>query len=313
MTTTEPGRGGGWSLDGYLTRIAYTGPRRPTVDVLRSLCRAHAAHIPFETLDAPEGRCPELDLDSVYDKVVVRRCGGACLEVSVLLAEALRAFGFATTTASGQAWRLLERRYSSYPNHMVLIVRAEQRDWLVDAGFATLAPVDPVPMDGTAHERRGWHFRVRRDDAADGAGLEAAQRLVAEYRGEDGRWEPLYRFEPRGRSRADFEAVRDHYLRGRASPVSRAVMCARTTRTGRLSLLNEWLLTFDAGRSHRTRITTVEQARDALARVLHGHEHLAARGLDSWRRLFGTPSPARPSRPEPHPTPRLSAPERSTP
>jgi N-hydroxyarylamine O-acetyltransferase len=43
-------------LDAYFARIAYSGPRAPTVEVLRSLVAQHITAIPFENLDVLLGR-----------------------------------------------------------------------------------------------------------------------------------------------------------------------------------------------------------------------------------------------------------------
>lgn len=45
-------------LDAYLARIGWTGERLPTVEVLRSVHRAHALGIPFENLEPVLGSAP---------------------------------------------------------------------------------------------------------------------------------------------------------------------------------------------------------------------------------------------------------------
>src|SRR3954467_7877701 len=46
----------GFSLDGYLTRIRWSGPRAATLDTLAGLLRAHMRAVPFENLDVLLGR-----------------------------------------------------------------------------------------------------------------------------------------------------------------------------------------------------------------------------------------------------------------
>ena len=48
-------------VTGYLSRIAYTGPTEPTLDVLTALVAAHNRSIPFENLDPVMG-VPVADL-----------------------------------------------------------------------------------------------------------------------------------------------------------------------------------------------------------------------------------------------------------
>jgi len=49
------------ALAGYFSRISYTGPAEPTLDVLTALVAAHNRSIPFENLDPLMG-VPVADL-----------------------------------------------------------------------------------------------------------------------------------------------------------------------------------------------------------------------------------------------------------
>lgn len=264
-----------WSLDAYFHRIGYRGPREPTLPVLREICRVHADSIPFETLDAPEGVVPSLDQESIFTKVVSRRGGGACLEVNALLAAALRRIGFTVDTVLGEAWRVLERRYTGLPDHMVLLVRLDGETWIVDLGFATLTPVLPMPLAGQPWREHGWWFRMRPVD----------DLIVAERAGADGTWRPLYRFRDKPQPAEVFDDIRDHYLR-RGSRMSRTLMCARWSGDRRLTLINDRLVTADRGTESVTLIGDAGQASAVLAEIFRDHAHLAVRGLRVWRRLF---------------------------
>ena len=52
-------------LDHYFARIAYHGPREPSLPVLNALTAAHVHHIPFENLDVLLGRPIELSPDAL--------------------------------------------------------------------------------------------------------------------------------------------------------------------------------------------------------------------------------------------------------
>ncbi|WP_018222380.1 arylamine N-acetyltransferase family protein [Salinispora pacifica] len=264
-----------WPLDAYLDRIGYRGPREPTLSALQDICRAHAESVPFETLDAPEGVVPSLDQESVFTKVVPRRGGGACLEVNALLAAALRRIGFAVDTVLGEAWRVLERRYTGLLDHMVLLVRLDGTTWVVDVGFATLTPVLPVPLDSQPWRERGWWFRMRPTD----------DLIVAERAGTDGVWRPLYRFRDDPQPAEAFEDIRDHYLR-RSTRMSRTLMCARWSAGRRLTLINDRLVTADRGVESVMPVGDEAQAAAVLAEIFRDHEHLVVRALRVWRRLF---------------------------
>ncbi len=57
-------------LDAYFARIGWTGEPRPTLEVLRSVLRAHLLGIPFENLDPVLGSAPSLALDDLEAKLV---------------------------------------------------------------------------------------------------------------------------------------------------------------------------------------------------------------------------------------------------
>ena len=264
-----------WSLDAYCQRIGYHGPREPTMAVLRDMCSAHAEAVPFETLDAPEGVVPSLDQDSVFTKVVTRRGGGACLEVNALLAAALARIGFRVDVVVGEAWRVLERRYTGIPDHMIVLVHLDGRTWIVDVGFATLTPVAPMPLGAEDWRDRGWRFRTRWVDDA----------IVAECVGIDGVWRPMYRFWDKPQPPEVFDNIRDHYLR-RGTRMARTLMCARWRGPRRLTLINNRLIVADQGVETVTTIADSARAREVIGEIFRDHAHLAERAMRVWYRLF---------------------------
>src|SRR5574341_1486100 len=79
----------------YLSRIGYQGTLRPDYETLRGLQAAHMYAVPFENLDiVPLHRNIELDLESLWDKIVTRRRGGFCYELNGLFAWLLQQVGF---------------------------------------------------------------------------------------------------------------------------------------------------------------------------------------------------------------------------
>jgi len=78
-TSGKPsGRDDAIDLSAYLARIRYTGPLRPTPDVLAKLIERHMATIPFEAIDVMLGRGINLSPERVDRKLLARRRGGYC-------------------------------------------------------------------------------------------------------------------------------------------------------------------------------------------------------------------------------------------
>lgn len=265
-------------LNAYLTRIGYDGPLTPTMEVLRALCRAHVHSVPFELLDGPDGITPDIDPESVFDKVVRRRQGGSCMEVNSLFSALLTALGYTVTPLAARPWLPQERAYTESADHMVLLVRLDGVDWLVDIAYSQLTAIEPMRIDGTVQRERGWDFRARQE----------GEEFIAERRGTSGYWVPIHRFtlEPRGEKH--FHTIIDLYLNpANDSPIPSTLMCSRVTDEGKVLLVNDLFLEAVDGVEHSRRIETPESCRSAVDRVFADHPQLAERALRIWRRLFG--------------------------
>jgi N-hydroxyarylamine O-acetyltransferase len=148
-----------FDLEAYLTRIGYTGPRQPTLDVLHALTAAHAQAIPFENLDVLLGRGIDLSPDAVFDKLVRRRRGGYCFEQNGLFLRALTALGFHAVPLSARV--RIDRPRDVLPprTHLFLRVEIAGESWLTDVGVGALSLTGAIRfgVDGeqpTPHEPR---------------------------------------------------------------------------------------------------------------------------------------------------------------
>ena len=75
---TRPATFGATEIAAYLARIGYEGATEPTYENLRGIYTAHFFNVPFENLDVQLRRPVTLDLEQIYDKIVLRRRGGWC-------------------------------------------------------------------------------------------------------------------------------------------------------------------------------------------------------------------------------------------
>jgi len=154
-----------FSADGYLHRIGWSGPRTPTLETLAGILRAHITRIPWENLDVLLGRGIKLDLDSIYDKLVVARRGGYCYEHSTLLAAGLSDAGF-TPIAHAARVTFVRPRTEAPRTHMLLTVPIDGTTYMVDPGYGGHGPLVPMPLVADAVVRDGpgdAHRLVRHD------------------------------------------------------------------------------------------------------------------------------------------------------
>ncbi len=160
-------------LRAYLDRIGYCGDATPTLETLRAMHRAHFYNVPFENLDIARGvRISVSDESVLFDKVVRRRRGGFCLELTGLFARALREIGFSVEVIGARV--LMNGFLSQNMSHMISIVHLDE-PWIADVGFGGRI-VEPLRFNERGEQifghRRyvvandGDHYLVTCDEAA---------------------------------------------------------------------------------------------------------------------------------------------------
>ncbi|CAM5781850.1 arylamine N-acetyltransferase family protein [Rhizobacter fulvus] len=246
-------------LDAYCHRIAYTGPREPTLAALNAVCAAHTAAIPFENLDAFLGRAPLLAPAALQAKLVARRRGGYCYEQNALLRLALIEFGFAVTSLAARVvWMAAPGAAVRARSHMLLTVTlpaAPQDAFLADVGFGGHllgAPLRFVP--GLVQRTPGGTERI----AQDGETFTLEAELPAG-------WTPVYRFTREPHLPVDYEPLNWFTGTHPSSVFCHNLRLERLTAACRASLLNDKLTL----RMHdgATQVRRLADAAD-LARVL---------------------------------------------
>lgn len=147
-------------LDAYLERIGLRAPRRANLRALVAVHRAHIEAIPYESLDIHLRRPISMERDALFDKLVARRRGGFCYEQNGVLAHALETLGFEVVRLRGAVDRA-GRGDKEWFNHMPLLVRLKQGDFLADAGLG-VGFVEPLPLAEGGRRIGSFNFSLRR-------------------------------------------------------------------------------------------------------------------------------------------------------
>jgi N-hydroxyarylamine O-acetyltransferase len=107
-------------LDAYFVRIGYSGPRRPTLAVLKAIHALHPASIPFENIDVLLKQPIRLDATSLHAKMVQKQRGGYCYEQNTYFQKILEATGFSVRSIAARV--LWHAPLGTVPprNHMLL-------------------------------------------------------------------------------------------------------------------------------------------------------------------------------------------------
>ncbi len=153
----EPDGGNIKTLAAYLQRIGYNGDVKCDLETLTQVHRLHLLNIPYENVDVQLQHPLDLDIDRIYEKIVISRRGGWCYEMNGLLEWVLQEIGFEVKRVNGGVARSI-RGDASMGNHLVLLVRLDQT-YIADVGFGD-GSFDPFPLTEGPFEQRGFNFRL---------------------------------------------------------------------------------------------------------------------------------------------------------
>jgi len=221
------------NLDNYFERIGYTGPRAPTLEVLKAIHRLHPRAIPFENLNPLTRRAVKLDLESVERKLVDDRRGGYCFEQNALLANVLIELGFQVTPLIGRV--LWGREPYAVPprTHMVLRIDLDNEAWIADVGFGSVTLTSPVRLTpGLAQRTDLGIFRLA--DASHDA-------LYLEVQARDQTWSRVYRFDLHPVEWIDYETSNWYTSTSPEAIFANNLIVCRVLDDTRLALLNDQL------------------------------------------------------------------------
>lgn len=257
-------------LDNYFERIGYTGPRAPTLEVLKAIHRLHPRAIPFENLNPLTRRAVKLDLESVERKLVDDRRGGYCFEQNALLANVLIELGFQVTPLIGRV--LWGREPDAVPprTHMVLRIDLDNEAWIADVGFGSVTLTSPVRLTpGLAQRTDLGIFRLA--DASHDA-------LYLEVQARDQTWSRVYRFDLHPVEWIDYETSNWYTSTSPEAIFANNLIVCRVLDDTRLALLNDQLneRAADGSIVREQRLATA----DELAACLHDRFGLKTGDID---------------------------------
>ena len=212
------------NIKAYLERINYHDSLALTAETLRGLQVAHLLAVPFENLSIHAGEPIVLEDDALFDKIVERRRGGFCYELNGLFAALLRALSFDVAMLSAGVANA-EGVFGPSFDHMALMVTLDER-WLVDVGFGDSFR-EPLLLDQRSEQVQGEHaYRIA---------LEGGY-LTLKHRTDENAWQAQYRFTLQPYQYSDYAKMCQYHQTSPQSHFTRARICSRATRKGRLTL-----------------------------------------------------------------------------
>lgn len=175
--------------------IRALGLQRKPADLafLSDITQAHVAQFSFTSVGPLLGDDLPLDIESLYQRIVVKRRGGYCFEQNGLLHAMLEELGFSVTLYLGRV--IYNQDIHPGLTHRINLVEIDGNRYIADVGFGPLGPRFPVSLTG---EESSENFRVFR----------IQQRQSGEFHMQtlkDGGFYSLYKFELVRYGQADCE------------------------------------------------------------------------------------------------------------
>ena len=239
--------------------------RIPRADfaTLRALHLAHLYTVPFENLDVHGKRPIVLDVDRLFEKIVMQRRGGFCYELNGLFAWLLDALGYDVTLLSARVAQA-DGEFGAEYDHLTLLVRAPGQPssgWLADVGFGDsfMEPLDfHAPGEQVQEGRAYWLERLEGD----------GEQYALWRRERDGSVAPQYRFTLQPRAYADFAAMCEYHQTSPASTFTQKRVCTLAVPAGRVTLTDSSLIMNVDGRREERPVRDEAEREAAAACVL---------------------------------------------
>jgi len=230
-------------LDAYCARIGYTGPRVPTLAVLRDLQVLHPAVIAFESIDPFMGRTVRIDPVSVQAKLLGGRRGGYCHEHNGLFCDVLTEIGFDVVPLGARV--VWARPDGKAPlTHRLTLVHVAEGPFIADVGFGGQTPTAPLRLAPEVEQPTPHGtYRIQRD----GVDFMLEMRLAD-------RWAALYRFRLEAQNPIDFEMANWFTATHPGTRFTQNLICARVDGARRINLANRMLIVRDVDGNVTSRV-----------------------------------------------------------
>ncbi len=243
------------NIDQYFQRINYADPTPLTFETLSKLQMTHLMHVPFENLDIHNNT--RIDLDNLFDKIVVRRRGGFCYELNGLFYQLLKELDFTVKMISARVYDG-KGGYSPEFDHMALIVSIGNENYLTDVGFGEFAfyPIK-IEFNKEVNDPRGIFRIVAFDDTY----------KVVEKKNENGEFVPEYMFSEKERQIPEFYERCNYHQTNSESHFKQKRICSLPIANGRITLTADTLKTTNGKEVTQRTLNNEEE----VQQVLWGH------------------------------------------
>ncbi len=144
-------------LNDYLQRLDMRSVK--TLEDITQLIQAHERVFAFSSLKVLLNEEISLELESIYDNLVVKKRGGYCFEHNKLMYEALKALGF---DVAFYLARVINNLQTDVPQtHRFTLLNFQGERYLIDVGIGFRSPNVPVKFsDEATYSHLGISYKI---------------------------------------------------------------------------------------------------------------------------------------------------------
>ena len=215
------------NIETYFKKIKFHGNAIADYKTLVQLINLQTQFIPFENIDAFIGITPSLQIEDIFQKLVLQNRGGYCFEQNLLLNHVLKTIGFKTKMILARVLWKKDKNILSAKTHAFIVVKLSGKDYLVDAGFGATTPNIPVKLiaDNKMNETNN-DYRI----------VKSGRHFTLEYGNKDGY--PMYGFELYESNIKDLDVANWYLSTNPQSGFVKNLMIARRTKSSVYTLQN---------------------------------------------------------------------------
>jgi N-hydroxyarylamine O-acetyltransferase len=229
----------------YFKRINLDVPTDLSARALGDIHSAHANTIAYDMLDVFLGITPSFDMEVISDKLLSGRRGGGCTQMNGLLAIVLEALGFSVRRSLSAVSR--EDGAMNLSTHMVLLVWADNEEWICDVGFGYRGFLYPLRLLHNAQAVQGVHeYRVQR--------IGTSAWNIQYRRGMQ--WINMYLLRDANYEAHEFVVGQFFNSYSPLSPFKNNLVCARPSLLGGCYLINNVVVSIQQGTRDRRRVSS---------------------------------------------------------
>jgi arylamine N-acetyltransferase len=238
----------------YLQRIGFDGKLDGTASTLAKLQECHLHSVPYENLDILNQIPLSLEIQDLFDKIVVRSRGGFCFELNALFGWLLRELGYTVSDFMSRFWRD-EPNPPPKRRHQILKVEVGDAFYLCDVGVGGIVPRRPIQIiEGLEQQQGDECYRLERDPYYGW--------ILCELKHDH--WNRIYSFTEEPQLPKDFIMATYWCESSTDSIFNKGAMLAIRTLEGRNTLAGKEFRIFALGTVHSFVPETEEEYKEAL-------------------------------------------------